>query len=119
MNNNLALDDTGDLYEKNGQIQQVTSLDEAAQAIACDMRTFLGEYWLDKGLGVPYYTVVFVKSIDLSIIKTLLKNHILKNKYVTEVTKFVFVTDTANRSATVTFSALTTYGEITDQEIDI
>lgn len=117
MNNNLALDETGDLYEKNGQIQQVTSIDEVAQAVASDMRTFLGEYWLDKSIGVPYYTVVFVKSIDLSIIKTLLKNHILKNKYVIEVTKFEFVTNTANRSANVIFSALTTNGVITDQEI--
>lgn len=118
--NNLALDQTtGDLLEVANQIKQVTELNALAQAIYSDLKTFVGEYWLNKTIGVPYFEVVFVKSIDLSFKKTLLKNEILRRDEVLEITSFKadFIGET--RELTVVFSAKTTLGTIENQEIVI
>lgn len=118
MINNLALDQTtGDLLETANQIQQVTELDALAQAIYSDLKTFLNEYWLDKSLGVAYYEVIFVKSIDLSFKKTLLKNEILKRDEVLELTSFDADFIGATREFKIVFSAKTTLGTIENQEI--
>jgi len=119
MINNLATDSTGDLLEEKGQLSQVTGIDAIAQGIASDLKTFLGEYWLDKSIGVPYYGVVFKKSTDLSLIKTLLKNEIQKREDVIEVTKFSFVYLNDQRKAVIVFSAKATLGQIDNQEITI
>jgi hypothetical protein len=116
--NNLALDpSTNDLLESGNQIQQVTGLDAIAQGVASDLRTFLGEYWLDRSLGVPYFTVVFKKGTDLSLIKTLLRDEIQKRDDVIEVTSFTFDYIENIRSLVVVFSAKTTQGQIDNQEI--
>lgn len=118
MINNLAIDqETGDLLEAANQIQQVTELDAVSQAVYSDLKTFLGEYWLNKTIGVPYYEVVFKKGVDLSIIKTLLKNEILKRDDVTEILSFTAEFIGTGRELKVVFSARTTYGTIEDQEI--
>lgn len=120
MINNLAIDqETGDLLEKNSQIMQVTELDAVAQGIASDLRTFLGEYWLNTSIGIPYYIVVFRKDTDISLIKTLLKNEIQKRNDVIEVTRFTFNFINFYRQAIIVFSAKTTSGEIVNQEIVI
>lgn len=120
MINNLAVNQsTGDLLEASGQISQVTSVDAIAQGIASDLQTFFGEYWLDKKIGVPYYSVVFKKGTDLSLIKTLLKNEIQKRDDVIEVTKFSFVYLNEERKATIVFSAKVILGQIEDQEISL
>jgi hypothetical protein len=118
MRNNLALDQTtGDLLEVANQIKQVTELDSLAQAIYSDLKTFLGEYWLNKKLGVPYFQVIFVKSIDLSFKKTLMKNEIFKREEVLEILSFQADFIGATRTFKISFSAKTTLGIIENQEI--
>lgn len=118
MLNNLALDQTtGDLLESCCQIEQVTELDALAQAIYSDLKTFLAEYWLDKSIGVPYFEVIFVKSIDLSFKKTLMKNEILKRDEVLEITSFEADFIGITRTFRIVYSAKTTLGTIENQEI--
>ena len=118
MINNLALDQTtGDLLESAGQIHQVTELDALAQAIYSDLKTFFAEYWLNKTIGMPYYEVIFVKSIDLSFKNTLMKNERLKKDEVLEILSYTgdFISNT--RTFKIVFSAKTTLGTIENQEI--
>lgn len=120
MINNLAIDqETGDLDETCCNIKQVTGLDAIAQGIATDLRLFLGEYWLDRSLGVPYISVIFKKRTDLSLVKTLLKNVVLNKEEVTDVTSFTITTPDANRTVSVKFSAKTTLGFIKDYEVTV
>jgi hypothetical protein len=118
MINNLAIDQTtGDLIMTAGQIQQVSGVDAIAQAVYCDLKTFLGEYWLDKEIGVPYYQVVFKKGVDLSLINTLMKSQMLKREDVIEITEYESSLNTSTRKLTIVYSAKTVLGNITNQEI--
>ena len=120
MINNLAINqNTGDLDESANQINQVTELDAVAQNLYSTLKLFLGEYWLNKSLGVAYYEVIFQKNVDLSIKKTLIKNEILKKEYVIEITKFEAAFDSPDRKLGIVFSAITTSGIITDLEVEI
>ena len=118
MLNNLAINqNTGDLLELENQIQQVTGLDAIAQAIYSDLKTFLGEYWLNREIGVPYIQVIFVKSTDFSISKTILKDAILNREEVIEVTEFEAEFIGNERKLSIVFSAKTTEGFIENQEV--
>ena len=59
---NIALDtENHDIYlDAKGQLATVqTSLD---QRIDCRLRTFLGEFWLDQSIGIPYFQEILKKN---------------------------------------------------------
>lgn len=120
MINNLAIDQTtGDLLEKAGQIKQVTGVDAVAQRIYCKLKTYLGEFWLNRELGVPYYQVIFKKGVDLSIVNTLIKSYILSDDAIIEITEYTFSLDRVKREFTIAFSAKTTIGFISNMEVSV
>jgi tetrahydromethanopterin S-methyltransferase subunit F len=116
--NNLLLDQTtGDLVETAGQLKVVTGLEAVAQKVYCALKLFLGEYWLNRSLGTPYYEVIFQKNVDLSLKDSVLKAQITNVPEVVELVSYKSTYIGAERKLAVTYSAKTSYGIITDQEI--
>lgn len=71
---------------------------------------FLGEWFLDNTIGVPYFQQVLVKNPNQAIIDAIFLTQILNVPGVTQVTKYAFRANAETRQLNITFTAQTTTG---------
>lgn len=83
-----------------------------AQKLSNKFRFFLGEWFLDQRLGVPYYQVVFVKNPDLGAIKQLFRKVIMGTAPFVDVPSLTVTLNAATRVLGFTFRAATDSGAI-------
>ena len=103
----LARDENGDLALP---VRLNTGIDAVLQKVRARLRFFLGEWFLDQRLGVPYYSRILVKNPNLSPVSSIYRRVISKTRWIHSV-KFVRVRlDKPNRIAYVSFEATTTEG---------
>jgi hypothetical protein len=90
----------GGLDVSTGRLQIVTDLPTiCAQKLNNLYKFFLGEYFLDTRLGVPYFKYIFVRNPDLGIVREIL---VAVAKTVPEVDSIVSVNivyDSGKRTA--------------------
>lgn len=108
---------SGDLDQTSGGLVLIDGAQQVLQQIRSNLRTFLGEYFLDTTLGVPYIQTVFQKGTGQGVIEGLLKQAILGTDGVIQLLSFELVLGGQNRLGTVTFTVLTTNGTVTSTEI--
>lgn len=109
---------THDLELTNGDLTVLEGLDATAQRIKIKFLFFLGEWFLDTRVGIPYYENVFVKAPNQATINAIFRAVILGDEAVTDLNEYEFVTDAATRSADLTFKADTVDGPLTfDEEL--
>lgn len=115
----LALDpQTGDLLLESGNLRLTSGLDAIAQDVTIRLRFFLGEWFLDTRVGVPYFQEILVKNPNIPRVTQLLRQVVQETPGVTSVDRFDFSFDAATRKASVAFTASTTAGQLTyDQEL--
>lgn len=101
----LALDDTGDLLIFENALQLVEEDSAIVQQLTIRLRFFLGEWFLDKRLGIPYYDRVLRKNPKLAIVRGILRSAILTTPGIETLDSFEFDYDAVRRSMTVRFSA--------------
>lgn len=82
------------------------------QDILQKMRLFLGEWFLNNKIGVPYLQRIFIKNPKISEIEAVFINLILSVSGVDSLIDFSLDVDYANRSFSINFSAQTTRGII-------
>ncbi len=80
-----------------------TTAEYVVQKLRIELRTFLGEWYLDTSKGMPYFERVFVKNPDFSLLDAIFKRKILSNPYVGELTFFEMSYDTELRKTLMTF----------------
>ena len=68
-------------------------------------RIYLGEWFLDTRIGVPYFSEVFVKKPDLEIIRRLFRRILLAIDPISEVDFLEVYFQSAERTAHIEFSA--------------
>lgn len=73
---------------------------------------FLGEWFLDNTVGIPWYQQILIKNPDQSKVDALFLNTILGTPGVLQVNSYSFLVNSANRILTVKFNALSTSGPI-------
>lgn len=87
-------------------------LTEGAEAIALDvtarLKTFLGEWFLDTTIGIPYYDVIFAKGTTDETIRAILASAVLATPGIEELLSFTF--DRAQ--SRVNFVSSTAQGEV-------
>lgn len=90
----------------NGKFTLVTDPASAgAQKLRNQFQIFLGEWFLDSRIGMPYYQEVFVKDPNLGVLGQLFRGVILKTPGVKSVENLKVSFDNATRNANVTFAA--------------
>jgi hypothetical protein len=72
---------------------------------------FHGEWFLDRGIGVPYFERVLRKPLRRSVLTTVFRAAILGTPGVKALERLDFDVDAAERRLTVTFAAITDGGE--------
>lgn len=88
---NLALDvDTHDLVldESRNLVFTQTPEEMLSQRLTCKLKAFLGEWYLDRRVGVPYFEEVLVKNPNVAKIRALLLSVVTNDPQVARVLAF-------------------------------
>lgn len=113
----LSMTDDGDIYIEKNKFKLVDRKSEVRQRLLQNLRTFFGEWFLDKSLGLPYHQVIFEKGTPTSVMESVFIDEILKTKDVTNLLKFApLEMEPATRELTVDFEVATIFGTVTVQE---
>jgi len=83
------------------------------QKLSIEFKFFLGEWFLDRREGVPYYRDVFVWDPKLDVIRSLFRRLVLRTPGVLAIPVFQVQYAPATRTLTFNFQALCTEGVIT------
>jgi hypothetical protein len=93
--------DSGDVDFTNGQMRNTSGAQEAKQNLAQNLRTFLGEWFLDITLGLPYFQIIFEKGTPIEVIKSYLQEAVLSTKGIADVETLDVELDAQTRKLTV------------------
>lgn len=115
----IALDDTHDIFLEGSSFRRTNNGAYVAQKVLSTLQTVLGESVLEPDLGLPYYTEVFVRPVDVPAVSTLIKEAILNVDGVNRLLTFDIDFDSASRQFKVNFSVNTTYGDIDPIDVTI
>jgi len=115
-----ALDDNNDIILKNGSFITVKDGSQVVQHIRTRLLFYLGEWFMDKRAGTPWFQQVFIKPVNLTIIENVIKSRITDTPELKMITEFsMSLTDPNSRKLEITFSAETESGVINKEEIFI
>lgn len=111
----ILLNDVGDVAFDNGAAPLVTSeqRQDVAQRLQIKLRTFLGEWFLNTEIGVPYLQQIFGKGRQRSAIDVIFQTQILEEPDVLEIVEFNSTLDAAQRDYSLSFRVRVASG-ITD-----
>jgi hypothetical protein len=108
----FALDATGDLKLEAGDLVEIDGIAYTRQKLACRFRFFLGEWFLDKREGVPFFREVFVKNPNLDVIRAVFRRVAATTPGVLSVPRFEVRFDARARVLSFDFVAICTAGKI-------
>jgi hypothetical protein len=107
---NLKIDPvTGGFVLAGGVLQFVEDGDAVAQAVRCELKTFLGEYFLDPTRGVPYIQMGRDKRTSPLVFGSVVRRIILAVPGMRSVDTMAFNYDPETRELDVAWSGTTVY----------
>lgn len=109
----LKLDDNNDLVFENNQLVLVDGADFVKQLLKQRLQTFIGEWFLDTSLGIPYFQEILKKQVNINAVSNIFKNEILNTPGVIEMETFELDFTEGTRHLSLTFSVRTQTGSIT------
>lgn len=114
MSMDMKLDASHDLALSAGSAILTDGPNRVRQGVEIALKIWLGEYFLDSGIGVPYLETVIVKSPSLPSIEAALRAVIRSVNGVQSVDSLTATMDRRARSLSVAFTATSSYGLIAD-----
>lgn len=111
---------TGDLAATADGTQigrTLRTIDTLEQRIRTRLQTFMGEWYLDEDMGVPYFQEVLVKNPDVSRVRALLLTALLSVEGVKQVTQFDVAFIPGDRRFTVNFHCISDDEEVVEGTI--
>jgi hypothetical protein len=112
----FLLDSTHDLDLSTNDIQIVTGDSAIKQHLKIRLQFFLGEWFLNVNIGIPYWTEIFIKNPKLIVIQSFFRRAILTTPGVASVDKLDLVFASSTRLLTISFTAVTDGGELNFSE---
>ena len=117
MKNDIALDKDGDLYfNEDGDMRLINGIEYVRQKISIRLKWFLGEWYLNLVLGVPYYEKILIKNPNRLDVIGYLKRQVLTTEGVERLESFN-LEFSDRRTVKVTLAAITNYGRLQYNEI--
>lgn len=113
MSGNLALDSNHDILIGRGATR-ITGAPQVAQLVKCRLLTILGEWKNDTSLGIAWFDSVFTKDVRVADIQSALANIIRGTNHVRQLISIDVEPDYRTRILTVSFIALSDYGDISE-----
>lgn len=114
----LALNAESDLEISNLDLRIKSGLEYVQQRHLIKLRTFLGEFPLDRFFGVDYYGKVLIQNPDANIMEAEFKAAIFGMPETIEILEFDMNINNQTKTLSVTYKAQTTNGIVEiDEEI--
>lgn len=110
--NDLALDGDGDLSIVDGTLQTVDGDAHLSQFLRIRLLTFLGEWFLDQRIGVPYFRDVLVKDPNPTVLRGVFRRVIANTPGVVQILAFSTSLESTTRQLSVAWEVLTDTGSI-------
>ena len=101
----------------DGDIMLIDNAERVAQQIVISLRFWLGEWFLDTSLGVPYLEYVLVKNPNINHVRQVIAEAIMQVTGVSKVARLDFDYDAPNRALSVIYEVETDKGLITRKEV--
>ena len=113
MAGNLALDSNHDIIIGRGATR-IGGAEQIAQLVKCRLLTLLGEWKQDTSLGIPWFEGIFTKNVRPADIQLTIANIIRGTAGVQQLISIELDADYRARILTITFTAISDYGNISD-----
>lgn len=110
----IQLDNNGDLDLSTGSPQLVTGANAVAQNLRIRLRFFLGEWFLDQRLGVPYFEQILGRKLKQPLVQEIFKQVIVTTPGVEELLAFALTFDGRTRQLSLTFRVRALSGDVID-----
>lgn len=94
-----------DLDLTGADLRIVTGDDAIVQHLTIRFQFFLGEWFLDERVGIPYYTDVLIKGPNIPSVRSLFSQTILTTPGIDELDELDLDLDPLTRRLTVAFTA--------------
>lgn len=101
----IKLDTTGDIDLTTGDLVLLEGPDAIAQHLRIRLRFYLGEWYLDTRIGIPYFQTILVKGARLNIVRAIFRKVILTTPGVEGLRSLDLEYEGVTRKLTVTFDA--------------
>ena len=108
---------TWDIALQNNDFILIDNAERISQQIKISLQFWLGEWFLNDTLGVPYLERICVKNPNLQHIRQIFRNVIQNVSGIIAVNALDLTVDASKRVLTVTYTATTTDGVITRKEL--
>lgn len=103
---------TRDVVIENDDFVLIDGLDAIRQELDIALHTFLGEWFLDTRIGMPWFQKILGAKPRLSVVLSIFRDAILKVNGILSVTDLNVVFDAPSRELSISFRAISTEGEI-------
>lgn len=99
----IVLDSDGDLDIATGSLRLNAGADAVTQHLRIRLQTFLGEWFLDRTIGVPYFQKILgTKNTSPILLNAIFRREILKSPGVLGIAALGFALNTETRELVVT-----------------
>jgi len=112
----ILLDSDGDVVVDVNDFVLSSGRGAIEQHLKQRLHTFLGEFFLDGRVGIPYFQQILVKNPSAVAINSIIKRAIINTPGILSLTSFSLELN-SSRELIVEFRALSTEGEINFSEI--
>jgi len=114
------LDSNNNLVVENGIIKRVSDAEEVSQRIKTTLLFYLGEWFLNTSIGIPWLEDIFIKPANLNNIESILKSEVLNVPGVSRITDFSMSYEKSpSRKLTINMNVISTFGEINLSEVSL
>jgi len=100
----LKVDENNDLVIENNELILIDGPDFVRQMLIQRLQSFLGEWFLDIEVGVPYFQDILKKDVSISKISNIFKDEILNTPGVVELQQFDLSFNELTRRLSLTFA---------------
>lgn len=108
----IALDTFGDIDVSTGDLVLLDDTDAIKQHLRIRLQFFLGEWFLDTRVGVPYFEQLLGQKPNDEVVRSIMRSVVLSTPGVTEMRDLTIDYDGASRNLAVAFTAVTDTGAI-------
>lgn len=102
----------GDLVLDQGDLVINSGVSAVRQNVIQRLKTYLGEWFLNTQIGLPYYEQILIKNPSRGNVDAIFQNAILNTPGIVSLDKYSAVFDTQVRRYVVTFRATSTTGVV-------
>ena len=107
----IKINSDGDLFLNETDLILTTGQEAIQQHLGQRLSTFLGEWFLNTTIGIPYFQQIFKKQLDPILVDSVFKKEIIETPGIAKLVDFELDLD-SSRNLTLDFRSQTIEGDV-------